>query len=408
MIKSPLEIAIQEIGTKEYPRNSNNVKYNTWFYNKAVSGSVYPWCMTFVQWVYCVAELTLPFKTSSCSELVNWYKRNYPECIVKKPEPNDIIIFTFGHVGIFEKFYETNRFYTIEGNTGIGNDANGGEVMRRSRNTNQISVIIRPKELQKLQKGGDKNMDIVKGSNANETKMIKAIQSAIGAISDGEIGTQTMSDIACKLNADCFPLTVKIYNAPVIITKHIVPFAGEGSKLSDWGNCINGSFYANGSPCSILVQDGEIKSKYACHASYGKNESVIYQLQNGKTYITRISSADYLPKETKWAVGGMGLLDNYNPTLEGFCKLTANGKTQDFSDVLRKTNHSMLGYKNGYIYLVYCANMTSLEVNNLAQKLGLEMAIMLDGGHIAGINGTEDFAKINTATKQFYIIQAIN
>lgn len=408
MSKSPLEIAIGELGVQESPKDSNNVKYNIWYYGKVVVGSLYAWCMVFVLWCYNAANCKLPVATASCSALLNWYKKNQPECIVKTPKSNDIIIYNFGHTGIYEKPdpKNSNKFYAIEGNTGIGNDSNGGEVMRRLRTLSQVTAFIRPKELNKLQNQGGETMDVIKGSTTNETKMNKGIQSAIGSQVDGEIGIQTMSDIACKLDAECFPLTLKIYNTPVIIAKDIVPFAGNGSTLADWGNCINGSFYANGKPCSILIQDGVVKQKYACHASYGKPESVLYKLSTGEILLTRITSADYLPKNTVWAVGGVGLLDNYNPTLEGFCKLTANGKTEDFSDVLRQTNHSMLGVKNKHIYLVYCANMTSISVNKIAQQLKLEKAIMLDGGHVAGMMGTEEFAKINTNTKQYYIIQA--
>jgi len=43
--------ALSEAGTKESPANSNNVKYNTWYYGKAVTGSAYPWCAVFVSWV---------------------------------------------------------------------------------------------------------------------------------------------------------------------------------------------------------------------------------------------------------------------------------------------------------------------------------------------------------------------
>ena len=47
-----IKIAQSEIGTKESPSNSNNVKYNTWYYGKAVSGSAYPWCAVFVSWLF--------------------------------------------------------------------------------------------------------------------------------------------------------------------------------------------------------------------------------------------------------------------------------------------------------------------------------------------------------------------
>lgn len=45
-----INTAISQLGTKESPSGSNKVKYNTWYYGKAVKGSAYPWCMTFVEW----------------------------------------------------------------------------------------------------------------------------------------------------------------------------------------------------------------------------------------------------------------------------------------------------------------------------------------------------------------------
>lgn len=47
-----LAVARSQIGTKESPKNSNNVIYNTWYYGHAVSGDAYPWCMTFVEWCF--------------------------------------------------------------------------------------------------------------------------------------------------------------------------------------------------------------------------------------------------------------------------------------------------------------------------------------------------------------------
>lgn len=47
-----LSLARGEIGVKESPAGSNQVKYNTWFYGREVSGAAYPWCMAFVQWVF--------------------------------------------------------------------------------------------------------------------------------------------------------------------------------------------------------------------------------------------------------------------------------------------------------------------------------------------------------------------
>ena len=42
-----LEIARSQIGTRESPANSDNVKYNTAYDGREVSGK-YPWCAVFV------------------------------------------------------------------------------------------------------------------------------------------------------------------------------------------------------------------------------------------------------------------------------------------------------------------------------------------------------------------------
>ena len=49
-----LRIAQAELGVTEYPSGSNKVKYNTWFYGRAVSGDAYPWCAVFVCWCFAV------------------------------------------------------------------------------------------------------------------------------------------------------------------------------------------------------------------------------------------------------------------------------------------------------------------------------------------------------------------
>lgn len=51
-----LAIANGEVGISEYPPNSNNVKYNTWFYGHAVSGANYPWCAVFISYVFNLLE----------------------------------------------------------------------------------------------------------------------------------------------------------------------------------------------------------------------------------------------------------------------------------------------------------------------------------------------------------------
>ena len=220
--------------------------------------------------------------------------------------------------------------------------------------------------------------------------MIKAIQRSVGALENGWIGNQTLSDIAAKLGADCWPLNVELYGQPCIIARDIEPVNMSGPLPT---NAISGSFSWQGQPCSILVRDGKVVRGMSCH--YPRPESVLYKTTDGAVRIARVSSVSALDNVV-WAVGGMGLLGGYDPELDGF--------TGVYSDVLRKTNHTVLGYKGGLLYGVYCRSMTAQQVNALCRdKLKLKYAVMLDGGHVAAINGA--CSKINTQTRQFYAVQ---
>jgi hypothetical protein len=233
-------------------------------------------------------------------------------------------------------------------------------------------------------------MKDVVGSTSEEVRMIKAIQRSVGALDNGWIGNQTLSDIAAKLGADCFPLNVELYGQPAILARDIDPLNLSG-RLPE--NSISGSFSWQGAPCSILVRGGRVVRGMSCH--YPTPESVLYKTTDGAVRIARVASASLLDNVV-WAVGGMGLLGNYNPAAEGFIRA--------FSDVLRKTNHTALGYKGGMLYGVYCKNMTAQQVNALCRnKLKLEYAIMLDGGHVAAIHAA--CSKINTNQRQYYAVR---
>lgn len=240
--------------------------------------------------------------------------------------------------------------------------------------------------------------DITYSTNS-EKKMFQAIQRAIGAYDNGVIGAQTMSDIAAIVKADCFPITLQLYGHPVIIGNDLLAF-DPGGGLKNYNNTISGSFTwpAGEKPCSILVNNGRVVCGYSCHAyTIDKPESVIYRLNNGQFGIKRVKFTKDLPSDIKWAVGGVGLLNMYDPAAEGFT-----------SGVTHQTNHTALGVKNGKVYGVYYKNMTAAQINaHCKDKMQFEYAIMLDGGHIAAINGAESFAKINVSQVQGYGIQFI-
>lgn len=233
-------------------------------------------------------------------------------------------------------------------------------------------------------------MKDVVGSTSEEVRMIKAIQRSVGALDNGWIGNQTLSDIAAKLGADCWPLNVELYGQPAILARDIDPLNLSG-RLPE--NSISGSFSWQGAPCSILVRGGRVVRSMSCH--YPTPESVLYKTTDGAVRIARVASASLLDNVV-WAVGGMGLLGNYNPAAEGFIRA--------FSDVLRKTNHTLLGYKGGMLYGIYCRSMTAQQVNAFCRdKLKLEYAVMLDGGHVAAIHAA--CSKINTNQRQYYAVR---
>lgn len=145
-----VDIATAELGIKESPPNSNKVKYNTWYYGREVSGSAYPWCMCFAQFCLDKAGIKPPIKTASCGTFLN-AARAAGEAVYTDYQPGDIVIYDFyrdgttDHCGIVERVSGAT-ITAIEGNTAVGNDSDGGEVMRRKRNLYQICGAWRPKE----------------------------------------------------------------------------------------------------------------------------------------------------------------------------------------------------------------------------------------------------------------------
>lgn len=141
--KELLAIAVGELGTRESPAGSNKVKYASWF---GLNG--YPWCAMFVAWVFAQAGVALPARTSSCGILRN-YAIKAGMWVTSDYQPGDVVIYDFpggaltDHCGIVET--ATSSFVTaIEGNTAVGNDSNGGEVMRRTRSLKQVVGAVRP------------------------------------------------------------------------------------------------------------------------------------------------------------------------------------------------------------------------------------------------------------------------
>jgi hypothetical protein len=142
-----LRIAAGEIGTEESPKNSNKTKYGKWARYDGV-----PWCGLFTSWCYEKAGFPLPrigFRFNGfagCQTAVAYFRKHNK--IVQDPQPGDIVFYDWNkdgrhdHVGIFEGWIDNNTFTAIEGNTAVGNDSNGGKVMRRNRNKS-VALFVR-------------------------------------------------------------------------------------------------------------------------------------------------------------------------------------------------------------------------------------------------------------------------
>lgn len=149
-VKELLTIAEAEIGNFESPPYSNNIIYNSWFYGRVVMGSGYPWCMTFCQWVYKQATVALPSTTTaSCTAMMEAAKKK-GMFVEKAFMPGDLILFNFEgkknistHCGILKEV-DGSRLYTIEGNTSLADDINGGRVMLRERKVSSVVGAVRP------------------------------------------------------------------------------------------------------------------------------------------------------------------------------------------------------------------------------------------------------------------------
>lgn len=148
--KELLTIARKQLGICENPPNSNNVRYNTWYYGREVMGSAYPWCMVFVQWVFAQAGVKLPVRTAGCGALMNAAKS--AGCWVTTDfRPGDVVIYDFpggaatDHCGIVETELPDYGVQAVEGNTSqSGSQSNGGMVCRKNRPGKYIVGAVRP------------------------------------------------------------------------------------------------------------------------------------------------------------------------------------------------------------------------------------------------------------------------
>ena len=137
------------LGTREDPPGSNRTPFGVWFGLDGV-----PWCNIFVSYCFAVgAGVTIAagFRGAGCSRRGCAYVPTTEAWLRAAglwlgripPRPGDLAIYNWNggppdHIGIVERLAGGRAFVAIEGNTGVGNDANGGEVMRRRRTLTDV------------------------------------------------------------------------------------------------------------------------------------------------------------------------------------------------------------------------------------------------------------------------------
>ena len=141
--------ATKYIGITEKPSGSNKTQFGKWF---GVDGVA--WCNIFVS--YCFYHgagkvIAKGYKGAGCypkgctyvPTTEAWLRATGQWVGRTQPEPGDIAIFNWDggvpdHIGIVEAYLGNGSFRSIEGNTAVGNDSNGGQVMRRERKLSQV------------------------------------------------------------------------------------------------------------------------------------------------------------------------------------------------------------------------------------------------------------------------------
>ena len=155
-VKEILALAASQIGTKEAPMGSKNVKYNTWYYGGKVNNSKLHWCVVYLGWLFAQMGASSEFYggrgtlkeggTASCTTLYSYHSG---QRVTGDYQPGDILFFNFSggtalkHVGICESWDGKNAI-TIEGNTSAINQTNGGTVQRKAREKKYIVAAYRP------------------------------------------------------------------------------------------------------------------------------------------------------------------------------------------------------------------------------------------------------------------------
>jgi hypothetical protein len=161
--------ALTQLGQTENPADSNRSKFSIWY------GVVGPWCAMFVTWVFVQCRLgRSTFKQGSTYAWVPGVVGDARAgrnglMLAHGPADGVLVCYEFSgdsladHIGMAAEESTLQRlvprellvakqhfgqlasgdFWSVEGNTGVGNDANGGEVQLRLRHRAQVQAFVK-------------------------------------------------------------------------------------------------------------------------------------------------------------------------------------------------------------------------------------------------------------------------
>lgn len=152
MRKTIISLCRQDVGITENPKGTNRVKYSEWY------GLIGAWCGMAVSYIYYFASIAtgdifplegIDSDNGFCSvpNFKKWADKNGYETL--DPQEGDIVIYdfdgngTWDHVGIFNRWENSNKFTDYEGNTSSdnkGSQSNGGGFYLKTRNYNKLRV----------------------------------------------------------------------------------------------------------------------------------------------------------------------------------------------------------------------------------------------------------------------------
>lgn len=161
-----LKKALPELGETEHPPNSNRSKYSLWY------GIVGAWCAMFCTW--CAEGVFKAWKRGERYAYCPYVRADAIQgrnglMVTTSPRTGDFPLYdwqrdgTADHIGVYAseddlrrfapKAFESARrefgplgegeFWAVEGNTGVGNDSNGGIVMIRKRPRSLVQTFVR-------------------------------------------------------------------------------------------------------------------------------------------------------------------------------------------------------------------------------------------------------------------------